>query len=96
MGALPAAGHGKGMTGRRWGGFTKRGSSAIRLWEAIPEMHRQQILDNVFCSHCSDMCRIEDFTGIKELVDLMLRGFCGKCGNVVVRLVETPEEKSRG
>jgi hypothetical protein len=42
------------------------------------------------------MCRIEDFTGIKELVDLMLRGFCGKCGNVVVRLVETPEEKSRG
>ncbi len=68
--------------------------SAIRLWEAIPERHRQQILDNVFCSHCADMCRMEDFTGFKELGDLILRGFCGTCGKVVVRLVETSEEKS--
>jgi hypothetical protein len=70
--------------------------SAIRLWEAIPELHREQILNNVFCGHCADMCRIEDFTGIKELGDLILRGFCGKCGNVVVRLIETAEEQSRG
>lgn len=91
MGALPGTGDGKG-----WGGFPKRGSSAIRLREAIPEMHRQQILDNVFCSHCADMCRIEDFTGLKELGDLIQRGFCGKCGNVVIGLIEAPEEKSHG
>ena len=70
--------------------------SAIRLWEAIPELHREQILNNVYCSHCPDMCRIEDFTGIKESGDLILRGFCARCGNVVVRLIETSEAKSCG
>ena len=70
--------------------------SAVRLWEAIPQLHRDQILNNVYCSHCRDVCRIEDYTGIKESGDLILRGFYGTCGNVVVRLIETPEEKSRG
>ena len=70
--------------------------SAMRLWEAIPERHREQILNNVYCSHCPEMCRIVDFTGMKELGDLNLRGFCSRCGNVVVRLIETSEDKSRG
>ena len=64
--------------------------SALKLWEAIPEAHRQQILENVYCSHCREVRRIEDFTGVKEPHDLVLRGFCATCGNVVVRLLETP------
>ena len=42
MGALPAAGHGKGTTGKRWGGFTKRGSLAIRSESPNPSSSRRK------------------------------------------------------
>ena len=66
--------------------------SGMRLWESVPEEARDRILSNVWCGHCGEVTRIEDFTGIPdERNDLILRGFCARCGHVVVRLLETGE-----
>ena len=67
--------------------------SGMRLWESVPEEARDRILSNVWCGKCGDVTRIEDFTGIPdERNDLILRGFCARCGHVVVRLLETGEQ----
>ncbi len=67
-------------------------SSALKLWESVPEEVRPQILANVYCAHCRGARRIVDFTGIPdEHNDLILRGFCADCGHVIVRLLETGE-----
>ncbi len=64
----------------------------MRLWDSVPEEARDRILSNVWCGHCGEVTRIEDFTGIPdERNDLILRGFCERCGHVVVRLLETGE-----
>ena len=66
--------------------------SGLRLWESIAEEGKDRILSNVWCGHCGEVTRIEDFTGIPdERNDLFLRGFCARCGHVVVRLLETGE-----
>ena len=67
--------------------------SGMRLWESVPEEARDRILSNVWCGHCGEVTRIEDFTGIPdERNDLILRGFCARCGHVVVRMLETGEQ----
>ncbi len=66
--------------------------SGLRLWDSVPQEARERILSNVWCGHCQENTRIEDFTGIPdERNDLILRGFCARCGHVVVRLLETGE-----
>lgn len=63
---------------------------AQALWDTVPEEVRDDILAKVWCGHCRDSRRIEDFTAIpEEHNDLILRGFCATCGHVVVRLLET-------
>lgn len=62
---------------------------APRLWKSIPETHREQLLNNVFCGRCRASMRIVNFTGTpEESGGLVLRGFCADCGSPVVRVIE--------
>ena len=65
--------------------------SAALLWGAIPAEARAQILGNVFCGHCGGITTIKAFSGEEEHRNLILKGFCAKCGQKVARVVETPE-----
>ncbi len=69
--------------------------SAEPLWAAIPREAQERILDNVWCGHCQEVRRIEEFTGTKELGGLILRGFCAECGHVVVRVLEKTAEPAK-
>ena len=73
------------------GKFTPR---AAVLWGTIPKDARVRLLANVFCSNCSNIVEIADFTGDEENGDLVLTGSCARCGYNVVRVIETSERDS--
>jgi hypothetical protein len=68
--------------------FPQFSPEAAKLWEEIPVEFQEEILDNVFCSHCRDAVRIIDYSGSVVSGDLRLKGNCAICGNQVARLVE--------
>lgn len=68
--------------------FPQFSPEAAKLWEEIPVEFQEEILDNVFCSHCRDVVRIVDYSGSVVSGDLRLKGNCAICGNQVARLVE--------
>jgi len=68
--------------------FTDRAS---KIWSSIPYDLQKAILTNVWCSKCSDMTTIVDFNGTVERKDLILRGYCKKCGGEVARLLENDD-----
>ncbi|MBU1063439.1 hypothetical protein KKC74_01335 [bacterium] len=68
--------------------FTPR-AGAFR--ETIPPDIQERLLDNAWCSHCSGMTTITDYSGTIENGDLILDGFCILCGNAVTRLIESEE-----
>ena len=57
-------------------------------WDSIPHHIQEQLLRNVWCTHCSDMTTITDFQGRVERGDLILTGNCATCGGKVARLIE--------
>ncbi len=59
------------------------------LWDAIPLQIQKQLINNVWCSHCSGMTTITDFGGRVEEGDLILSGNCVKCGGNVARVIES-------
>lgn len=61
---------------------------ANHLWESIPENARKVLLANVWCWKCAGSTTIVNFRGTVEGGDLILRGFCSRCGTKVARLVE--------
>ena len=61
---------------------------AKRLWDTVPPFYKTQILNNVWCSHCSKVTTIVHFTGKVERGDLILEGKCERCGGQVARLIE--------
>jgi len=63
-------------------------SPAKKIWLSIPEYIRQTLLNNVWCSRCRTVTTIVDFKGSVENKDLILNGFCKKCGGEVARLIE--------
>ena len=69
-------------------GFT---APAASLWEEIPAVHRQRILDNVWCGRCRGSVTITQFAGVVKKGDILLSGKCGTCGHDVARVVETSE-----
>ena len=73
--------------------FTTR---AAVLWSTIPKEARTQILANVFCVKCRGAVEIVNVSGEEENGDLILNGSCAKCGNKVVRVVETSERDASG
>lgn len=75
------------------GDFTTR---AAVLWATIPKEARERILENVWCGECGDTVQMIKITGGEENGDVILRGNCASCGNVVVRVVETSERDSSG
>src|SRR5262245_2571685 len=58
------------------------------LWDAIPQHFQEQVLHNVWCSHCSDMTTMTDFTGEVHGRSLVLRGTCITCRGKVARVLE--------
>jgi len=68
--------------------FTPR---AKIFWNNIPPDIRERLLDNVYCAQCRSMTTITNYTGRIEQGDLILEGFCLRCGNPVTRLVEGDE-----
>ena len=62
--------------------------SAKAFWDGIPPAIRERLLGNVYCAQCRKMTTIIDYTGRIENGDLILEGFCIRCGNPVSRLIE--------
>ena len=58
------------------------------LWDSIPQKIQKQLVNKVWCSHCSGMTTITDFKGDVEEGDLVLTGSCVKCGGSVARIIE--------
>jgi hypothetical protein len=52
---------------------------------------QQELIDNVWCSGCSEPTTIIDFTGIVKSNDLVLQGYCKRCGGAVARVIENEE-----
>jgi len=73
------------------GSFT---SKAEKLWRSIEEDGRVQLLNTVWCSHCSETSSMSDFSGKIESGLLVLRGKCVKCNGDVVRFTGTPKLRS--
>ena len=61
------------------------------LWGSIPARVKDKILQNGFCTKCSDSVPIIDYGGKEVGGDLVLHGRCGNCGTKVIRVVETSE-----
>ena len=64
---------------------------AQKYWNQIPGWLREKIIENVFCTSCSDVTTIIDYkielAGNKD--DIVLHGRCKKCGHEVARYVES-------
>ena len=69
------------MTGK----FSPR---AKRVWESMSSLRKTQILNNVWCTHCTKGTTIVHYTGKVEGGDLILEGECERFGGRVARLIE--------
>lgn len=65
--------------------FTPR---ARAMWDRIPPEGRERLVANVWCTHCTAVTTIVDFSGSVKSGDLILQGTCQVCGKPVARLVE--------
>lgn len=61
---------------------------AKKAWETIPKNIRLKLLNNVWCTNCSDMNGVGNATMSVDKGNLVIRGSCTSCGGDVVRLVE--------
>jgi hypothetical protein len=62
------------------------------LWDTIPQHFQEQVLQNVWCPHCSDMTTMTDFTGEVHGRSLVLRGTCVTWHGKVARVLEGASE----
>ena len=68
---------------------------ALKLWMDIPRADKQKILNNVFCGRCTTSVTICDYSVKFAGNALILKGFCGTCGNNVARVLEGVERKTK-
>jgi len=61
---------------------------AQKIWDSIPGDFQMKILNNVWCSTCSDTTGIGSVSGKVEKGMLILKGICTRCGNPVARVIE--------
>jgi len=61
---------------------------ARMIWDNIPGDIQIKILNNVWCSTCSDTTGIGSVSGKVEKGMLILKGICTRCGNPVARVIE--------
>jgi len=61
---------------------------AQKIWDAIPGDFKMKILNNVWCTTCSDTIGIGSVSGKVEKGMLILKGICTRCGNPVARVIE--------
>ena len=73
------------MTDVQLPGLTKQAS---KFWNAVPLGARKAILANVYCGNCRGAVSIVNVTGAVKSGNLVLYGYCAKCGQDVARLVE--------
>ncbi|MFH1732436.1 MAG: hypothetical protein ABIF82_12410 [Planctomycetota bacterium] len=62
-------------------------AEAKARWDELPRRVREEVLDNVWCSNCSTTT-ITRFQATLERGDVVLRGYCAKCGKRVARVIE--------
>jgi hypothetical protein len=62
--------------------------NAMAKWMAIPQIDRAMIMKSVWCGGCRSTTTIVDYQVQSEKQDLVLKGYCAKCGNEVARVVE--------
>lgn len=62
--------------------------SANKQWLSIPENIRRKLEQNVWCSSCSDVVKIESYTVKEFSTGIVLEGKCKKCGNDVARVID--------
>jgi hypothetical protein len=66
--------------------FTAR---AKAKWDSLPQDIKGKLLSNVWCGYCMGVTTIVDFKGQVQAGDLVLRGYCVKCGGEVARVIES-------
>lgn len=66
-------------------GFTQ---TAQKFWDSLDPKIRIRLINNAFCFTCKTETGIGDLSGSIESGDLILKGFCTKCGDPVARLIE--------
>ncbi len=73
------------------GAFTP---NAKKIWESYTEDVQAWLLNNTWCSHCSEISSMDNVSGKIASDLLMLRGRCTRCGGNVVRVTGTPKARS--
>lgn len=58
------------------------------IWAQIPPQKQQMLLANVWCSHCSSVATLVEFSGEVRGGNLVLEGSCHRCRGNVARLIE--------
>jgi hypothetical protein len=69
-------------------------SKARKIWESYTEDVQAWLLNNTWCSHCSEITSMNNVSGKIESGLLMLHGCCTRCGGNVVRVTGTPKARS--
>jgi hypothetical protein len=65
---------------------------AKKLWEMVPKEVRMKLLNNVWCTRCSEVRGIGNVDMTVDGGDLLLKGICSTCGGNVARVVENPRK----
>ena len=68
--------------------FPKLTADAKRRWDQIPESDKKEIMDSVWCSHCTGVTLMQLREGKMSGRSLVLRGVCKKCGGEAARVIE--------
>lgn len=71
--------------------FPKLSAEAKRSWDQIPESDRKEILDSVWCAHCTGVTSMQLREGKMSGRSLVLHGTCKKCGGKAARVIEPTE-----
>lgn len=61
---------------------------ANKKWLSLSKDIRSQLLNNIWCSNCSDVTTIAGFIVENDELGIILNGKCKKCGHEVSRVVE--------
>ncbi|WP_310364136.1 RQC-minor-1 family DNA-binding protein [Neobacillus drentensis] len=62
--------------------------SANKQWLSIPENIRRKLEQNVWCSSCSNVVKIESYIVKEFSTGIVLEGKCQKCGHDVARVID--------
>lgn len=63
--------------------------AAMKKWLNISEVKRNQIINNAWCGKCSSATTLVNFSISLDGSVLFLNGYCNKCNNAALRVIET-------